>query len=102
MTTFNEGDRVRVYNPDGWDNGKVGTVKSHHPNGMVILIFDASPRDHVSAVPAENLRIVLTEEQEIEKIAEALLLADRNAEWPWSKAFEVATGMYKAGVRHHG
>jgi hypothetical protein len=101
VSTFNEGDRVKVYNPDAWNNGKTGTVRSHHPNGIVNLVYDDSPRDHVSGVWHEDLRYLLTEEQEIEKIAEVLKregIPGRVDE----DYLRTATSLYKGGVRFSG
>jgi hypothetical protein len=101
MSKFNEGDRVKVVNPDGWNNGKMGTVKSHHSNGMVTLVYDASPRDHVSAVWHEDLRLALSEDQEIEKIAEALKKEEIRG-WTNEDYIETAKSLYRSGVRFDG
>lgn len=98
MNTFKQGDRVRVNKPDNWNQGKQATVKSHFPNGMVNVIFDASPRDHVSAVWHEDLDHILTDEQEIQKIVEALkkVIPD----WTEDQYRETAQGVYENGLRY--
>ena len=96
---FQEGERVRVVKPDYWNNGKVGTVKSHHPNGIVNVVFDASPRDHVSGVWHEDLALALSEEQEIEAIAEALKKEADVSGWIEEDYIETAKALYKSGIR---
>jgi hypothetical protein len=100
VSKFKEGDRVKVYNPKAWNNGKTGTVRSHHENGIVNLVYDDSPRDHVSGVWHEDLRYELTEEQEIEKIAEALK-REGIPGWADEHYLRAATNLYKEGVRYN-
>lgn len=99
---FQEGERVRVVKPDYWNNGKVGTVKSHHPNGIVNVVFDASPRDHVSGVWHEDLRLVLTEGEEIDKLADEIQRVDPERFGDWGDAAALALKLYEKGVRHDG
>lgn len=98
MNTFKQGDRVRVNKPDFWNNGKQATVRNHHPNGMVNVVFDASPRDHVSAVWHEDLEHILTDEQEVQKIMDVLKEVIRD--WTEDQYRETAQGIYDNGLRY--
>ena len=100
---FKKGDRVKVTAPNHSLTSQTGTVNIVFldPDTFTV-IFDSGRESGFFTHEVEKVEHTEDEQarqQEIEQIANALLVAEHNMDWTWGDALERAGSLYRAGVR---
>ena len=99
--SFNIGDKVKIIDPDSRYNGELGSIAYLYSDEESLLVrldrgivrgYFISEVEMIKAVGADT---------QIFALAEELHKSDRLTDWPWVEIKELATDLYKAGVRRY-
>lgn len=98
-----KGDKVKIIDRKSVFYGKEAVVALEYgpsPEDIIAVRFEGETM--VRGYFPHELEKVLTEEEEISKIASILYNEPGNEDWEYIQALKAAESLYKAGVRFRG